>query len=229
MSYNIVIGYDRTNRMPAYVLAESIMQKSSVPIHFTFLHRDMLNVYTRPKSNLDSTEFSNSRFLVPYLFNYSGWALFLDNDMIVRTDIAELFNMCEDKYTVMCVKHKQVVDSKTKFLGNTQHVYPYKNWSSVMLFNNSKCKNLSLEYVNTTPGLDLHQFKWIQDHNKIGELPLEWNYLADNKNQTSNSPKIVHYTNGGPYFSEYKTCEYADLWTDIYEQVNDVRSYKIKD
>lgn len=226
MTYNIVIGYDRTNRMPAYVLAESIMQNSSVPVNFMFLHRDMLKMYTRPKSNLDSTEFSNSRFLVPYLFDYSGWTLFLDNDMIVCEDIKQLFDLAENKYTIMCVKHNQIVDFNTKFLGYVQHSYTYKNWSSVVLFNNAKCKILTPEYVNTAPGLDLHQFKWISDHNTIGSLPLEWNYLVDNKNQTNNLPKLIHYTNGGPYFKEYKLCEYAHLWTNLYDQINDVRSYK---
>jgi len=226
MKYDVVIGYDRENRMPAYVMAESIMQNSSVPISFTFLHRDMLKMYTRPRSKLDSTEFSNSRFLVPYLFSYEGWTLFTDNDMVVRSDIKELFDMTDDKYTLMCVKHKQVVESGSKFLGNTQHKYEYKNWSSVMLFNNRRCRTLTLDYVNSAPGLDLHQFRWVKDHGTIGELPLEWNYLVDNANQTTKEPKLVHYTNGGPYFKGYEGCGHADSWVSIYKQVNDVRSHK---
>lgn len=222
--YNVVIGYDRDNRMPAYTMAESIMQNSSVPINFVFLHRDMLKEYTRERSNLDSTDFSNSRFLVPYLFDYEGWALFVDNDMIVLGDIKELFDMIDDKYTIMCVKHNQIVEQEKKFLNHDQHKYKYKNWSSVMLFNNKKCKALTLNYVNTVSGLDLHQFKWIENHDTIGELPLEWNYLVENKNQSANPPKLIHYTNGGPYFEEYSGCEYSEEWTNIYKQINDVRS-----
>lgn len=220
--YNVVIGYDRENRMPAYTMAESIMQHSSVPISFTFLHRDMLKMYTRPRSDLDSTDFSNSRFLVPYLFDYQGWVLFTDNDMIVRHDIKELFDMADDSYAVMCVKHNQVVESEIKFLNHKQHKYNYKNWSSVMLFNNSKCRNLTLEYVNTAPGLDMHQFKWI-DASLVGSIPLEWNYLVDNQNQTANKPKLIHYTNGGPYFPETRNCGYASDWVDVYNTLNDVR------
>lgn len=226
MKYNVAIGYDRQNRMPAYTLAESIMQTSSVPINFMFLHRDMLKMYTREKTKTESTEFSNSRFLVPYLYDYIDWTLFLDNDIIVLADIKELFNMIDERYTVMCVKHNQVVESDVKFLSNSQHKYKYKNWSSVMLFNNKKCQNLTLEYVNSAPGLDLHQFEWIEDHEHIGELPLEWNYLVENKNQSRKPPKLVHYTNGGPFYKEYVGCEYADKWDRIYQEMNDVRSYK---
>lgn len=222
MKYNIVIGYDRNIRIPAYVLAESIMQHSSVPVNFTFLHRDMLGVLSRPVQEFDSTEFSNNRFLTPYLNNYEGWSLFLDNDIIVRADIKELFDMADDKYTVMCVKHNQICNNKTKFLNKNQYQYQYKNWTSVMLFNNGKCNNLSLDYVKSAPGLDLHQFKWL-DHSLIGGLPLEWNYLVDNANQTTEEPKLIHYTEGGPYYKETQNCEHANIWNRVYNDITDVR------
>lgn len=222
MKYNIAIGYDRESRMPAYTMAESIMQNSSVPVHFTFLHRDMLKEYTRPRSEHDSTDFSNSRFLVPYLFDYEGWTLFTDNDMIVTADIKELFDYADDKYAVMCVKHNQIVENDKKFLNHIQYKYQYKNWSSVMLFNNRRCRELTLDYVNTASGLDMHQFKWLEDESLIGELPLEWNYLVENKNQTSNRPKLLHYTNGGPYYEETRNCEYSEDWLKIYHQINDI-------
>lgn len=225
MSYNIVIGYDRNNRIPAYTAAESIMQHSSVPVNFTFLHRDMLKVFTRERGQFDSTEFSNSRFLSPYLSNYKGWTLFVDNDMIAQADIKELFDIADDKYAVMCVKHNQIITNKTKFGGNIQTDYSFKNWSSVMLFNNAKCKNLSVDYVNTAKGLDLHQFKWLDNLNLVGNLPLEWNYLVDNENQTNVKPKLIHYTNGGPYFKEYANCSYSNEYNSIYNTINDYQKH----
>jgi hypothetical protein len=208
-------------------MAESIMQNTSTPISFTFLHRDMLKeIFTRPKSKHDSTDFSISRFLVPYLSDYKGWSLFVDNDMITLDDINEIFEMKDDKYAVMCTKHNQVVKKDTKFLGAEQSKYNMKNWSSVMLFNNAKCKNLTLDYVNTADGLDLHQFKWLDSLSDIGSIPLEWNYLIDNDNQVPKPHKLVHYTEGGPYFKETKDCEYSDDWFKIYNEINDVRSIK---
>ena len=223
---DIVIGYDRNNRMPAYTMAESVMQNSSIPVRFIFLHRDMLKMFIRPRGDNESTEFSNSRFLVPYLSNYEGWTLFTDNDIIVKADIKELFDLCDDKFAVMCVKHDQVCDADKKFLGYRQIPYQYKNWSSVMLFNNRLCRALTLDYVNNAPGLDLHQFKWLESQDLIGELPKEWNYLVENKNQSNLEPKLLHFTNGGPYFDETVDCAYSDDWKKVYETINDVKSYK---
>lgn len=215
---NITIGYDRNNKIPAYVLAESIMQHSSIPVNFTFLHRDMLGNLSRPVEEHDSTEFSNNRFLTPYLSDYKGWSLFLDNDMVVQSDIKELFDYADDKYAVLCVKHNQVCKSSTKFLGKKQHQYKFKNWTSVMLFNNKKCNALTPEYVKTANGLDLHQFKWV-DHSLIGSLPFEWNYLVGNNNQTTDHPKLIHYTEGGPWYSETNDCEFAEKWINVYNQL----------
>jgi lipopolysaccharide biosynthesis glycosyltransferase len=222
--YNVVIGYDRANRIPAYTLADSIMEHSSVPINFIFLHRNTLNMYTRERSVHDSTDFSNSRFLAPFLSEYKGWTLYLDNDMIVKDDIKKLFDYVDDKYSVMCVKHNQIVERDTKFFGAEQYEYRLKNWSSVMLFNNAYCDMLTPEYINTAKGLDLHQFRWLDSEELIGELPLEWNYLVANKNQTDKPPKLIHYTEGGPYFKETKDCEYADDWREVYKRINDVRT-----
>lgn len=223
---DIVIGYDRNNRMPAFTMAESVMQNSSIPVRFTFLHRDMLKMFTRNRGNNESTEFSNSRFLVPYLFNYEGWTLFTDNDMIMKADIKELFDLCDDRFAVLCVKHQQVCDNEKKFLGYEQIPYEFKNWSSVMLFNNKLCKSLTLDYVNNAPGLDLHQFRWLESIELVGELPKEWNYLVENENQSHKNPKVIHYTNGGPYFDESYNCDFADEWKKVYETINDVKSYK---
>lgn len=216
---NIAIGYDNGFKMPAYTAAESILRKASKPCSFLFLNRNTLNTYSRLPSEHDSTEFSNSRFLVPSLYDYTGWTLFIDNDIVVDADIAELFEYCDDRYTVMVVKHNQVVTKNTKFLGKNQYQYDCKNWSSVMLFNNSRCKALTPEYVNSAPGLDLHQFKWIESHSSIGSLPLEWNYLVDNANQTTVEPKLIHYTNGGPWFNESKDCTDADKWIQVYNSL----------
>jgi lipopolysaccharide biosynthesis glycosyltransferase len=221
MTYNITIGYDRNNRMPAYVLAESIMRNSSINVNFTFLHRDMLGNLSKPIEEFDSTEFSNNRFLTPYLQNYQGYSLFLDNDIVVDTDIKELFDMIDDRYHIMCVKHSHLCEEKTKFKNKLQYQYNFKNWSSVMLFNNSKCKILTPEYVRNNSGLNLHQFKWL-NHELIGDLPLEWNYLVGCKNQTDNKPKLIHYTLGGPFYKKTQNCEYSEKWNEIYHLINDV-------
>lgn len=221
----IFIGFDRPNRIPAYALADSILENSSIPVEFVFLHKGTLkDIFTREKGLYDSTEFSVSRFLVPYLSNYEGWSMFIDNDMIVDGDVKELFDLMNGSYAVKCVKHNQQVKSDKKFLGEHQTSYNLKNWTSVMLFNNTQCKALTPEYVNTAPGLDLHQFKWLNSLEQIGSIPFEWNYLADVVSFGQESvikPKLIHYTEGGPYFQATQDCEYAEVWTKVYARIND--------
>lgn len=217
--FNVVIGYDRQVRIPAYVVAESIMEHCTQPVNFTFLRLDNLPFFTRPRNPLDSTEFSTSRFLTPYLHNYTGWTLFVDNDVLVKADISELFNLKNDNYAVMCVKHNYKPKNTIKFKNNVQLPYICKNWSSVVLFNNKLCTSLTLEYVNKAHGLDLHQFKWI-DPTLIGSLPEQWNYLVGTS--SSNDPKLLHYTEGGPFYLESRDCKNSDDWFKVYNKMTKI-------
>ena len=208
----IFIGYDPREAAAYGVMAHSINARSSLPVSITPLMLSQLGgVFTRPRDALQSTDFSFSRFLTPYLAGYEGWALFTDCDMIVLEDIADLWALRDDRYAVMCIKHNHVPEEEIKFLDQTQTKYDYKNWSSVMLFNCAKCTALTPEYVNTATGLQLHQFKWLEGDHLIGELPTKWNHLVD-FNEPRDDAALVHYTIGGPYFEEYTDCEYADEW-----------------
>lgn len=166
---------------------------------------------TRPRHTLQSTDFSFSRFLIPWLCDYEGWGLFMDCDMLMLDDIAKLWELRDDKYAVMCVKHDHVPTEEVKFLNAKQTKYEKKNWSSVMLFNNAKCKALTLDYVNEASGLELHQFKWLAGDDLIGGIPQRWNHLVG-YNPPTDDVSNVHYTEGGPYFHEYVDCEHAAPW-----------------
>lgn len=182
-----------------------------------------LNQYMwRERDSLQSNEFSFSRFLVPYLSNYEGWSIFTDCDMLVLEDIANLWALRDDRYAVMVVKHNHVPTEKKKYLGAKQTAYEKKNWSSVMLINNAKCKALTPEYVNKASGLELHQFKWLENDDLIGEIPAKWNHLVDyDPNHPSKDLALLHYTKGGPYFKEYENCPYAVEWhQELYDMMN---------
>lgn len=206
----IFIGYDPRESMAFHVLCHSIMTRTTSPVEIIPLVLKSLPMW-RTDTELCSTEFSFSRFLVPYLSNYEGWSLFMDCDMLVMGDIRELFAQAHDKYAVMCVKHDYVPKDSEKFLGAIQTKYQKKNWSSVMLFNNAMCRELTPDSVNNLSGLNLHQFKWLAGDHLIGELPREWNHLVGEYPITK-SVKNVHYTVGGPWFEEYKDCDYSQLW-----------------
>lgn len=208
----VFIGYDAKESVAYHVLSHSILRHASQPVSITPLVKQHLkNFYVRDRSAIESTDFSFTRFLVPYLSGYSGWSIFMDCDMLMTTDIAELWALRDERYAVMCVKHEYVTRDEVKFLGATQTKYEKKNWSSVMMFNNALCASLTPEVVATESGLFLHQFKWLASDDQIGALPSEWNYLVGEMTSSA-IPKLIHYTLGGPYFNSYRQCEYAELW-----------------
>lgn len=208
----VYIGYDPREAVAYSVLSHSIHTRSSQPVSIVPLMLSQLDgLMWRERNPLQSTDFSFSRFLTPYLSNYTGWSIFMDCDMLVLDDIAKLWELRDDRYAVMCVKHDHQPEEDTKFLNAVQTKYQKKNWSSVMLFNNAKCRALTPEYVNTASGLELHQFKWLEGDHLIGELPHRWNHLVG-YDAPSRDAALVHYTIGGPYFNEWHDCEYADEW-----------------
>jgi len=208
----VFIGYDPREAAAFSVLAYSIHARSSQPVSIAPLMLSSLKgIMTRERHPLQSTDFSFSRFLTPYLSDYSGWSVFMDCDMLMLDDVAKLYASRDDRYAVMVIKHVHVPKEKRKFLDQPQTAYQKKNWSSVMLFNNAQCHALTPEYVNHASGLELHQFKWLASDDLIGELPDRWNHLVG-YNAPRGDASLVHYTLGGPYFDEYRDCEYAEEW-----------------
>lgn len=161
-----------------------------------------------------ATEFAISRFLTPILARerHENWALFVDADVMARTDLAELFALADDHYAVMCVKHRFDPPEGVKMDGQAQTRYARKNWSSVMLFNcdHSANRALTVDLINTLPGRDLHRFCWLDDE-EIGALDPKWNWLAGHSDP-SIDPAIVHFTDGTPDMPGYENAPYADEW-----------------
>ncbi|HEX7249771.1 MAG TPA: glycosyltransferase [Burkholderiales bacterium] len=214
----VYIGYDPKESVAFHTLSHSILRRATGPVSVAPLAQAQLRgLYTRPRGPTESTEFSLTRFLVPALSSFEGWSVFMDCDMLCRTDLAEIEREMArqpDKAVLVC-QHDYVPKTERKFLGHVQTRYPRKNWSSFMVFNNARCKALSLDYVNSAPGLDLHGFKWIDDA-AIGALPLEWNWLVGEYPHNPDA-KIAHFTLGGPYFAEYRDCDYSDEWRAEFE------------
>lgn len=226
---NIYIGWDSKEPVAFSVLAHSILSRATIPVNITPLtrkHLEATGTYTRKREAKESTEFSMTRFLVPYLSGYHGYSVFMDCDMLCRVDLRELrtliYGVDPEKLSpyradtflraeaVLVCKHDYTPRDATKFLGQPQTAYPRKNWSSFVVFNNAACRALTPEYVNHATGLELHRFQWLDDQ-RIGSLPLEWNHLVG-EYPYSNAAKVVHWTNGGPWFPEYAESDYSDEW-----------------
>jgi len=218
----IFVGYDSREAVAYHVLSHSILSRASEPVEIAPLMLSQLKkVFWRESHPLQSTDFSFSRFLVPLLCDYQGWALFCDSDMLMLDDVASVWAERDENFAVQVVKHDHKPSESKKFLDQSQSRYQKKNWSSVMLFNNARCKALTTDYVNTATGLELHQFKWLKDDSLIGDLPARWNHLVDyDPELPQDDVSFLHYTEGGPYFDAYKNCGYADLWFTERDKVN---------
>jgi lipopolysaccharide biosynthesis glycosyltransferase len=158
-----------------------------------------------------ATQFANSRFATPILAQ-TGWAAFLDCDVVALGDIGELFALADPDKAIMCVQHGRLAAEGLKMDGQIQTAYNRKNWSSVMLFNCDHPKNrgLTLDLINKRPGRDLHRFCWLEDDD-IGNLPPEWNWLV-NVQPRPDAPKIAHFTLGGPWLENWSRQRYDDVW-----------------
>ena len=217
---NIFIGYDSKERVAYNVLSHSIIQNSTKPVAITPIALNNLkDDFVRERNALSSTEFSFSRFMIPHLMNYQGWALFMDCDMLMFEDISKLWRMRDDSKAIQVCKHDYTPKESKKFLGQVQTKYEKKNWSSFMLMNCKKCTTLTPDYVNKASGLELHQYKWLESEELIGELPLEWNWLVG-EYEYHQEPKNVHFTEGGPWFEDYAKCDYSQDWFRNLEESN---------
>jgi lipopolysaccharide biosynthesis glycosyltransferase len=215
--FRIFVGWDPSEVIAYDVCRHSISARASVEVEIHPLKLSELRargLYYRTGDPLASTEFTYSRFLVPHLAGYEGWALFCDCDFLWLADIKELIALIDDRYAAMCVHHDHRPRESTKMEGAVQTQYPRKNWSSMVLYNCGHPANRGLtpEIINQESGAYLHRFQWLTD-DLIGAVPETWNWLEGWCDEpVSGTPKVIHYTRGGPWFENWRSVNYADLW-----------------
>ena len=220
----IFVGWDSGEPEAYDVCRSSLIRHANtaleiVPIVQHDLRRQGL--YSREADPLASTEFTYTRFLVPHLTNFQGWAVFCDCDFLWTRDVADLYACRDDRFAVMCVQHDYQPTESLKMNGQEQTVYPRKNWSSLMLLNcnHPATQRLTVDRVNTESGSYLHRFQWAKD-TEIGALDPTWNWLEGwNTPKQDGLPGAIHYTRGGPWFENWQDVDYADLWLAEYERV----------
>jgi len=211
----VYIGYDPREAVTFHVCANSIIRNSSRPVSITPLSLNLLPGYQEQHQD-GSNAFIYSRFLVPWLQGWRGWAIYMDGDMVVTGDLAELWDLRQATSDVMVVKHQYQTRRSIKYLGSENQDYPRKNWSSVILWNcgNYPNRQLSPEFVQKQPGSYLHRFAWLQD-NRIGDLPREWNWLPDEYG-ANDQAKLLHWTLGAPCFQESAQTDQCEVWHKEY-------------
>ena len=213
----LVVGFDQRESVAYHVFCQSVIDKSSMPVQFLPLAENMLQDYKEVHTD-GSNKFIYSRFLTPYLMDFSGWAIFADGDMVCEADIAELWALRDPTKAVQVVKHDYKTKAHKKYLGNKNEDYPRKNWSSLILWNCEHPENkvLTPSFIQGQPGSYLHRFSWLSD-DLIGELPPEWNWLAIEYPENPNA-KLVHYTLGTPCFKDYADESMSNKWQKSYSR-----------
>ena len=250
MKKAVYIGYDSREPEAYDIAKQSILKRTKNPnitVHPLNQHvmRD-LGIYTRPHDNLGSTEFTFSRFWVPYLMGFEGLGIFIDCDFIVNCDIDEMFKLAakefeDPKIAVAVCKHDYKPREGAKMDGQVQHLYPRKNWSSSMVFrcDHGLNKKLTLSTLNNpeNTGKFFHRFQWLSnftddDQNMedseyhIGSLPIDFNWLSGEYFPPEHipvgrtEPRIIHYTLGGAWFFDDRCWQYpfTNLWLDEAEE-----------
>lgn len=232
MKHKIFVGYDSREDIAWQVARHSLLRHATdelavIPLRQTVLRE--LGLYTRPFDPMSSTEFSLTRFLTPFLAAQEGWVLFCDCDFLFTTDISEVFRDLDPDKALYCVQHDYTPAHDIKMDGKQQTSYPRKNWSSFMLFNCSHpdVKALTPALVNSATPAFLHRFEWIGSDDHIGALALDWNFLEGEYPRPETTPRVIHYTNGGPWFENWQEVDYADLWLaerDLYLAQGEVQA-----
>ena len=233
----IFVGFDPREATAWDVCADSLRRHSSLPLHIVKLEQAALRKagwYRRDwrvegADRIDmgdnkpfSTEFAFTRFMVPALSLYQGWALFCDCDFLFTQDISRLFALADDRYAVLCVKHQHDQPKETTKMGGlTQTAYRRKNWSSLVLWNCAHPENelLSGYVVNQFNGQWLHAFSWLDDA-LIGSIPQDWNWLAGVSQPLAGIPAGIHYTLGVPDMPGCENTPYAALWRTAKAQLS---------
>ena len=217
MMIRLMVGFDQREAVAFHTFVQSVINVTSLPVSVMPLVLNALPGYSETHTDGSNT-FIYSRFLTPYLTNFEGWAIFADGDMICREDLKNLWDLRDDRYAVMVVKHDYQTKAHQKYLGNKNENYPKKNWSSVILWNcaHPKNRNLTPDFVMSKDGKFLHRFSWLDDGD-IGEIPKEWNWLTT-EYPDNYQAKLLHYTLGTPCFKDYKTSAMADLWWGAHGQ-----------
>lgn len=222
---NIYIGFDSREAIASDVCEFSMKFNTKENLYIKHLKISELRnnkIYKREDDKLGSTEFTFTRFLVPFLQNYNEWALFCDSDFLFLEDISNLFSLCDNKYAIMCVHHDYNPKKTKKKLGSSQEFYPRKNWSSLVLWNCSHPSNrvVTPDLVNSQTGKYMHRFGWLKDE-EIGKISNEWNWLIGWYNEPEDGkPKALHFTEGGPWLGkEFSNTNYANKWNNYFNKI----------
>lgn len=217
----IFAGFDRRESIGFHVFTQSLITTT----------KDFLLTALSGEQADATNAFGYARFSIPERMGFGGTAIFVDAaDMLLRADLSELWALRDPKFAVQVVKHEYKTKHPRKYVGTELEAdnrdYPRKNWSSVVIWNCAHMAHFeNREKLRSKDGAYLHRFAWLKDE-QIGELPVEWNWLADEYGPNENA-KLLHWTAGIAGFTHYADSPHADEWKSAMLDVNRGMQYQI--
>lgn len=222
---DLFVGYDPREEIGSHVFLASVLAHTTIPVRITHLGRTMLERRLGEHFSSGSNDFTTTRFLVPYLMDFSGFAVFMDGaDMVTHGDLAELLGYEDPLLAVRVVQHDYKTRHPRKYRGSSMESdnqdYARKQWASVMMFNcaHPAWRKYTPEFVAQQSKLDLLQFKGFHPAS-IGSLPLEWNWLVDEMGPNDHA-KVLHWTAGVPVFPGHRDAPMATDWLAYHTRAN---------
>lgn len=210
----VYMGFDPREEAGSHVFVSSLLEHATSPVSVIPLHLPLFRSFYAPGVRDGTNAFIYTRFLIPYLQQWRGWAIFCDGaDMLLKADISELWALRDHYKAVQVVKHDYKTKHPRKYIGTQMEAanedYPRKNWSSVMLINcgHYHWRDITPEAVEKMTGPELHRFSWLQEE-MVGDLPKEWNWLDEYG--PNPEAKLIHWTTGTPAFKHYAKAPHAD-------------------
>lgn len=188
----VFVGADRSQRLAIRVLEYSIRRHTTAQVEVI----PMVDLEVpRPKNprNDQRTGFSFSRFCIPALTDYRGKAIYMDADMLVFSDIRELWEIPFDGAKVVIQEEVKFADITTLKSGAPK---VRRKQCAVMLLD---CSRLDWRIENIVAAMDAGHFGYEQllyelcileeEEIKYG-VPFEWNSLEHFDHET----RLLHFT-----------------------------------
>jgi lipopolysaccharide biosynthesis glycosyltransferase len=186
----IFVGADVSQDIAARVLEYSIHKHATRPVRVVALTSVEMPT-PKHESNRARTGFSFVRFAIPKLAKYRGRALYVDSDMLVFTDVAELWNIEFGEQKILCTT-QQLPEAWNDF----KWAHPGRQFSVMML----DCSRLPWDLTDIVKGLDEEKYTYPQlmfemclvKPNEIDDrIPPRWNCLEHYEEGESS---LLHYT-----------------------------------
>ncbi len=186
----IFVGSEPSQVVAHRVLEFTIRRHASIPVEVTPMIDLPLPEPSDP-ANRARVGFTFSRFLIPELCGFQGRAVYIDADMLVFGDVAELAALPMDGAKVLCTYQRELPEAWREKAG----FRPGRNVAVLVL----DCGALDWDATKIVAGLDegrytyeelVYDLRLVEAEAVHDTIPPEWNHLE----RFDPTTRLLHYT-----------------------------------